>query len=383
VCGPICRLVHPDPHEALLARKIHVVIACGGTGGHLFPGIAVAEELRVRGHEAMLLISKKKVDREGTEKYGELRFEEVEAIAKPATFSPKMVPFIWKLLRTTLGCRKLLKGLGADAVLGMGGFTSLPPVFAGHRLGMKAFVHDSNALPGKANRLTARWCDMVLVGLEAAVAHFGGRPTVVTGTPVRKELEKLPAREDAAAAFGLDPKRPVLLVMGGSQGARRLNRMTPAAVALLKTEAQVLHIAGGREEPEVRTQAGARAGYHVIGFCDRMADAYAVADLVISRAGASSLTELAHAGLPSILVPYPYAADDHQTRNGEVFAQAGAAEMVQDADLDENKLAEMIDGILGDLPRRERMAQAARGLAVPDAAARVAGVIEKCCEMEE
>ena len=146
---------------------------------------------------------------------------------------------------------------------------------------------------------------------------------------------------------------------------------------------QVLHIAGGREEPEVRAEAGGREGYHVLGFCDRMADAYAVADVVISRAGASSLTELAHAGLPSILVPYPYAADDHQTRNGEVFAQAGAAEMVQESDLDENKLAEMIDGILGDLPTCERMAQAARGLAVPDAAARVAGVIEESCEMEE
>lgn len=349
----------------------------------MFPGIAVAEELRSRGHEAMLLISKKKVDREGTEKYGELKFEEVEAIAKPATFSPRMVPFLWKLLQTTLGCRKLLKRAGGDAVLGMGGFTSLPPVFAGHRLGMKAFVHDSNALPGKANRLTARWCDKVLVGLEAAVKYFGGRPAVVTGTPVRKELQELPTRDEAAAAFGLAPKRPVLLVMGGSQGARKLNRMAPAAAALLKAEVQVLHIAGGRDEPEVRVEAGGREGYHVVGFCDRMADAYAVGDLVISRAGASSLTELAHAGLPSILVPYPYAADDHQTRNGEVFAEAGAAEMVQEADLSVEKLAEMIDGIVGDLPRRERMSKAARGLAVPDAAVRVAKVIENCCGMKE
>jgi UDP-N-acetylglucosamine--N-acetylmuramyl-(pentapeptide) pyrophosphoryl-undecaprenol N-acetylglucosamine transferase len=110
-----------------------------------------------------------------------------------------------------------------------------------------------------------------------------------------------------------------------------------------------------------------------------MAEAYAVADLVLSRAGASSMTELAHAGLPSILVPYPYAADDHQTRNAEVFAAVGAAELVQERDLDEDRLAGLIDKILGDLPTRARMAQASRGLAVPDAAARVAGVIEESC----
>jgi UDP-N-acetylglucosamine--N-acetylmuramyl-(pentapeptide) pyrophosphoryl-undecaprenol N-acetylglucosamine transferase len=261
----------------------------------------------------------------------------------------------------------------------MGGFTSLPPVFAGRRLGLATFVHDSNALPGKANRLTARWCDRVLVGLEAAATYFGGRPTVVTGTPVRKELEELPSREQAAEAFGLDPARPVMVVMGGSQGARRLNRMTPAAVALAKTDLQVLHIAGGRDEAEVRGEAGDRKDYRVLGFCDRMAEAYGVADLVISRAGASSLTELAHAGLPSILIPYPYAADDHQSFNGRVFAEAGAADMVQEQDLDEEKLAGMIDGILGDLPRRGQMAEAARGLAAPDAAKRVAEVIEECC----
>ena len=339
----------------------------------------MAEELRARGHEVLLLISKKEVDREGAEKYGELRFETVQAVAKPATFSPKMIPFLWRLLRTTLRCRKLLKGFGADAVLGMGGFTSLPPVLAGHWLGAKTFVHDSNALPGKANRLTARFCTKVLVGLEAAAGYFGGRPTVVTGTPVRKELEELPAREAAAASFGLDPSRSVVLVMGGSQGAQRLNRLAPAAAGLIEVKAQFLHIAGGRDEAKVKAGAGGLDDYRVIGFCDRMADAYGVADLVLSRAGASSMTELAHAGLPSILVPYPYAADDHQTRNAEVFAAVGAAELVQEGDLDEQRLAEMIDKILGDLPTRERMAQAARGLAVPDAAARVGAVIEESC----
>lgn len=362
-----------------MSRQLQVVIACGGTGGHLFPGIAVAEELRRRGHEAMLLISRKEVDREGARKYGKLRFEVVAAVAKPPTFSPRMVPFLWRLWRSVGQCQRQLKEFRADAVLGMGGFTSLPPVYAGHRMGLRTFVHDSNALPGRANVLTSRFCTKVLVGMAEAAGRFGGRAVEVTGTPVRLEMRELPERGPAAASFGLDPARPVWLVMGGSQGARRLNEMAPAAARRLPPEWQVLHIAGGSEAPQVRTASAGRDGYQVLGFCDRMADAYGAADLVLSRAGASSLTELAHAGLPSVLVPYPHAADDHQTRNAEVFAAAGAARLVQERELDEEKLAAVVISILGDLQTRAGMAQAARGLDVPDAAARVVEVIETSC----
>ncbi len=327
----------------------------------------------------MLLISQKTVDREGAKKYTDLRFEAVAAVPKPALFSPRMPAFLWRLWRTARHCRRLLQSFGADAVLGMGGFTSLPPVYAGHRLGLRTFVHDSNAVPGKANVLTSRFCTKVLLGMAAASPRFASREVVVTGTPVRLELRQLPTRESAAARFGLDPSRPVWLVTGGSQGARRLNQMAPHAARRLPADWQVLHIAGGSDEALVRDASAGRDGYRVLGFCDRMADAYAVADLVLSRAGASSLTELAHAGLPAILVPYPYAADDHQTRNGECFAAAGAARLVQERDLDEEKLAALVVEILGDLQTRTAMAQAARGLDVPDAAARVCDVIESSC----
>jgi UDP-N-acetylglucosamine--N-acetylmuramyl-(pentapeptide) pyrophosphoryl-undecaprenol N-acetylglucosamine transferase len=217
----------------------------------------------------------------------------------------------------------------------------------------------------------------VLLGFAAAAPHFGGRPTEVTGTPVRLELRRLPGRADAAAGFGLDPSRPVLLVTGGSQGARRLNEVAAAAAALLAPAWQVLHIAGSADEARVRAAAGGRPGYRVLGFCDRMADAYAAADLVVARAGASTLTEIAHAGLPAVLVPYPYAADDHQTLNARVFADAGAAELVAEADLDAAGLAARVAAIHDGLHRRAGMAQAARALAVPDAAARVCDVIER------
>ena len=359
------------------------MIACGGTGGHLFPGIAVAEELRSRGHDALLLISEKQVDREGAQKYAGLRFQPVPAIAKPPTCSPRMPVFLWRLWRTAGRCQTLLRTDGSHAVLGMGGFTSLPPVYAGHRLGLPTFVHDSNALPGRANRLTARFSTKVLLGMAAASAHFGGRPTVVTGTPVRLELRDLPPRAQAAASFGLDPARPVLLVTGGSQGAQRLNQLAPAAAASLPADWQVLHIAGTAGQAAARTAAPSRPGYHVLGFCDRMADAYAAADLAIARAGASTLTELARAALPALLVPYPHAADDHQARNAEVFAAAGAAEVLVERELDADTLAARVRAILGDLQRRTAMAQAARALDTPAAAARVCDEIEQACERRE
>ena len=359
-----------------MPRSYKILIACGGTGGHLFPGIAVAEALRARGHEVMLLISEKKVDSEASAKYTHLRFATVPAVAKPSTLSPKMLPFLWKLWGTIRRCKQVIQEFQADAVLGMGGFTSLPPVYAGHKLGLKTFVHDSNARPGRANVMTSRFCTRVFLGLDAARPYFPNRETVTTGTPVRPEIADLPSREDAAAFFGLDPALPTILVTGGSQGARRLNQLSAEAAASLSPETQVLHIAGAADFQRVSEITQARANYKVVGFCDQMPAAYAVADLVVARSGASSLTEIAISGHPSILVPYPFAADDHQTRNAEVFSEAGAGILIQERNLDAEKLASLADSILQDLPTHKRMTKAARALAVPDAAEQVCAAIE-------
>ncbi len=367
-----CRLFTLSP----VSTSLKILIACGGTGGHLFPGIAVAEALRARGHEVMLLISEKKVDAEASAKYSHLRFETVPAVAKPPTLSPRMLPFLCKTWGSIARCKSILRSFGADAVLGMGGFTSLPPVYAGHKLGLKTFIHDSNARPGRANVLTSRFCTQVFLGLEAAKTFFPERETVTTGTPVRPEIMNLPSREQAADTFALDPNKTTVLVTGGSQGARRLNELSAEAAAKLPAETQVLHIAGALDFERVSEIASDRTGHKVLGFCDQMPSAYALADLVIARSGASSLTEIAIAGHPSILVPYPFAADDHQTRNAEVFAEAGAAKLVQERDLDPEKLASLATSILQDLPTYKRMAKAARALAIPDAAERVCAAIE-------
>ncbi|NJM37394.1 MAG: UDP-N-acetylglucosamine--N-acetylmuramyl-(pentapeptide) pyrophosphoryl-undecaprenol N-acetylglucosamine transferase [Akkermansiaceae bacterium] len=258
----------------------------------------------------------------------------------------------------------------------MGGFTSLPPVYAGHKLGLKTFVHDSNARPGRSNVMTSRFCTQIFLGLDAAKAFFPNRETVNTGTPVRPEILDLPSRESASAIFGLDPSRQTIVITGGSQGAHRLNELSAQAAASLPSETQVLHIAGASDFDRVSEITKGRAGYKVLGFCDQMPSAYAVADLVIARSGASSLTEIAIAGLPSILVPYPYAADDHQTRNAEVFDHSGAGKLVQERDLNPEKLASFATSILQDLPTHQRMAKAASSLAIPNAADRVCAAIE-------
>ena len=352
-----------------------ILIACGGTGGHLFPGIAVAESFREAGHDAHLLISRKEIDALATAGHDHLKFETVPAIAKPPTVSLQTPAFLWKLWTSIRHARRLIRENRIDAVLGMGGFTSLPPVYAGHRLGLPTFIHDSNARPGRANILTSRFCTRVFVGMDAARTWFPRAESHLTGTPVRPGILNLPPREQAAARFGLDPAKPTLLITGGSQGARRLNEIAAEAANRLPGSIQILHIAGPANEADVAAALANRPGAVALGFCSAMHDALAVADAVVARSGASFLTEVANAGLPSILVPYPYAADDHQSANAQVFADADAAILVQERDLDAEKLAALATSILENRERHATMAAATRGLAVPDAAVRVRDAI--------
>lgn len=321
----------------------------------------------------LLLISEKKVDATASEKYRDLRFETVRAIAKPSTFSPKMLGFLWRLHRTIGHCREILKREKADVVLGMGGFTSFPPVYAGSKMGLRTYVHDSNAIPGRSNRMTAKRCTAVLVGMDEAAGHFPGARVVRTGTPVREELHELPPREEACELFGLDPAKRTLLVMGGSQGAHHLNEVVLKGT--IGSGWQVLHLAGEDDFERVNKEGGNRLGYKVMAFCSEMGAAMSASDFCLARSGASSLTELSHAGLPALLVPYPYAADDHQTANARVYERAGAAFLQSQEEVTAGRLKT----ILGELTEDSlaRMAASMKALAEPAAAAKIANVVEE------
>ena len=361
-----------------LARPFHVVIACGGTGGHLFPGIAVAEELRGRGHEALLLISEKQVDREGTRKYSGLSFESVPAVAKPATLSPKMIPFLWRVWRTANLCRGMLRRHAIDAVLGMGGFTSLPPVYAGHRLGLPTFVHDSNAVPGRANRHLAGLADAIFVQWEETIGHFPpGAPVCVLGCPIRPGFNGS-SRAAGIERFSLDAGRRTLLVTGASQGARTINEAVLANLDLLESldDWQVLHLTGDRDHEQVRDAYRRRSVRHTVqAFTHHMAEALAAADLIVARAGASTLAEITAVGVPSILMPYPFHKDMHQLANARCLARASAARIVQDAiDVAVNgrALRRVLEQLMMNHEQRTAMAVAAQRMARGNAATDVA-----------
>ena len=350
------------------------IIACGGTGGHLFPGIAVAQQLRRRGHRPVLLISRKEVDADASRKYGDLEFHSIPAIAKPPLLSLRTPGFFWALAKTYLTCCRILAQEKAEAVVGMGGFTSLPPVLAGHRRGLRTYVHDSNAMPGRANRMTAKWCTKVLLGLGEAARYFPGRDCVVVGTPVREEIQNLPPAAQAREKLGLPQDKPVILVTGGSQGARNLNSMLIEA-AKADPGVHYLVIAGNADYERVNGLAGGAPNITVLGFCSDMPAAYAAADGVIARSGASTLTELSLIGKACLLIPFPYAADDHQTHNARVFADKGAAVLCQQADLTTEKVHTFVHETIMQPEARQRMEAAMRALSRPQAAADIAAAI--------
>lgn len=358
-------------------------IACGGTGGHLFPGLAVAEVLREQGHEVLLFVSEKEVDARALRAHPDLPSKKLPSIGMPSIFSPAMVTFLRRLRDSLKKCGTAYDQDRPDAVLGMGGFTSIAPLIAARRRGIPAFLHESNAIPGKANRLAALFCRSVLLGFDDCARHFPKRPTRVTGTPIRRDLSVgVPGRAAARQALGLDPNRKTVLVMGGSQGAAGINAlMTQAAPHLSEADLQIVHLAGERDVETVRA-AYAEAGVPavVLPFCDRMQDVYPSADLAVSRSGAASLGELSWFGLPSVLIPFPYAAEDHQRLNAEIFTRTGAARMLAEKEATGESLARLLLSLLASPESLETMAGAAKTLAPRDAAARVAAVLTEAKE---
>jgi UDP-N-acetylglucosamine--N-acetylmuramyl-(pentapeptide) pyrophosphoryl-undecaprenol N-acetylglucosamine transferase len=359
-------------------KPIHVLIACGGTGGHLFPGIAVAEVLKSQGHDVTILISEKKIDAIAASGHKDLNFEKMPFLAMPKPWSPKMVGFLMGLWKGMKQCRKIIQEKKVDVVLGMGGFTSFIPLYSGRKEKCRTLIHESNAIPGKSNKLNARYSDIVLCGLEACKPHFLEHEDIrVVGTPVRNSMRQK-SDEDAHAFFKLDKTKKTLLIMGGSQGARGVNRVVGMTLEQFeKMGIQVLHIAGPTDYEEVRDVYAKHPllAQHVAAFCHRMELAYRVADLAIARSGASSMSELAYFGVPSLLVPYPTAAEDHQTRNAEIFATTNAARLLPEKDLNADLLADTVREILFDAKKSASMKKAANAMATRDAAEKIAKLI--------
>lgn len=338
-----------------LSRR--VAIACGGTGGHLFPGIAVGDALVARGCEVTLLVSPKEVDQTAVKSAYGMDVESLSMIG----LAGNPLKFGCKFIRSTNSCRKLFFKKPPAAVLAMGGFTSLPPVIVGKIMGAKIFLHEANAVPGRAVRMLSSFADEVFVQFPDSLPRVLGGNVRATGLPVRATMEPVP-KADARTVLGLADDLPVLLIMGGSQGAEAINRAVLGSLpylAKLLPKIQFIHLTGNRNSDPIRLAydtLGLRAV--VRPFLTEMEYALGAADLVISRAGASSLAEFSSMELPAILVPYPSAVDDHQRLNARTFVEMGAARCFHQKQLTPSLLTQQLKDLLGRPVKLKKMGEA-------------------------
>lgn len=309
--------------------KTHVAIACGGTGGHLFPGLAVAEQLAARDCAVTLLVSPKEVDQQAVQQVRGMNVATLPAVGLSAG---KRLAFLQGFVLSYRASSRLFKAQPPAAALAMGGFTSAPPILAAKRLGARTFLHESNTIPGRANRWLSRVVHHAFVGFPQAAQRLHTRQNSTTGTPVRAPFHGLD-RAACRTRLQLDSHAPVLLVTGGSQGASGLNDLVLSSLPLLARalpQLQLLWLTGTNDFEKARqamTAGSVRGAVHP--FLPEMHLALGAADVVVSRAGASSLAELAAARAPAVLVPFPAATDNHQLHNAVAFVEAGAARLLE------------------------------------------------------
>ena len=362
-----------------------VLLAGGGTAGHVFPAIAVARELESAGVEPIFAGVPDRLEADLVPAAG-YRLHHVEAVAVPRRPSPALLRLPSKLRAAVARCERILAEEDVVGVVTFGGYVSFPVARAAHKRGLPLVIHEQNAVPGLANRVASRWADRIAVSVPGSADRFPrAERCAVTGNPVREDLLELdrPARRRAAReAFRLDPDLPTLLVFGGSQGARTLNRAVAEAHGRWSTDRiQILHAAGRGQFNESATRweraraAGPGPPSRVVDFISSMADAYAAADVVVCRAGATSIAELTVLGIPAVLVPYPHATGDHQHHNAAALERAGGAILVEDDDLDAARLVAEVEPLLTDPARHDAVADAARAAGRPDAARNVAQLL--------
>jgi UDP-N-acetylglucosamine--N-acetylmuramyl-(pentapeptide) pyrophosphoryl-undecaprenol N-acetylglucosamine transferase len=354
-------------------QKPLVAIACGGTGGHLFPGLAVAGQLQLRGCEVALLISPKEIDQQAVKSVSGMEIFTLPAVGLQ---NRNYFSFARSFVKSLFAARKIFRRCPPAAVLAMGGFTSAPPILVAKAMGAQTFLHESNTIPGKANRYLARFVNGAFIGFPETAARLRAKKITVTGTPVRPQFQ-IRAAAGCRTALGLDANRPTILVVGGSQGAHGLNEMILSALPLLKDrDWQWLHLTGTNDFEKVKAAYAAQGMHAVVRpFLAEMELALGAATAGVSRAGASSLAEMAAVRLPSLLVPLPTAADNHQFFNARAFEKTGAARLLEQENATPETVAAQLAELVGDETVRQKMQTALAPWHAPQSAAQIAEAI--------
>jgi len=345
-------------------------MAGGGTGGHVVPLLAVARELIRRGHEVVFIGTREGMEAKLVPEAG-YPIEWIEIGGLKRVGLSRALKTAWQMPASIWRASRVLAKPGANAVFSMGGYVAGPVVIAAILRRTPIVAMEPNAVPGFTARRTARWTDRALLAFEEAAAYFPRGRSELTGLPVREEFFALPRRETG--------DRFTVLITGGSSGSRTLNRAFRESLARFRGSAvRVLHQSGvaEQEECEKALRASGVDG-EVTAFLTDMPKAFAQADLVVCRSGAGAVAEVAAAGKASVLVPFPFAADDHQSRNAEAMARAGAALVVKDAEMNGERLHREVAALAGDRAALARMGEAARRLAKPGAARRAAEILEE------
>jgi UDP-N-acetylglucosamine--N-acetylmuramyl-(pentapeptide) pyrophosphoryl-undecaprenol N-acetylglucosamine transferase len=371
-------LVERSRQNVVMHTSNHYVFAGGGTGGHLYPGLAVAAAVRSADPDAQItfLTTTRQLDRDLLGRSG---FGQIPQPVGPFTVHPLRIPrFLLAWRQSIRLARREFESHKPLAVLGLGGYAAGPGVVTARKMGIRTAILNPDAIPGRANRYLARFADLIVLQWDASKAHFAsGAPCDALGCPIRAEFAA-PAREEGLKRFSLSPERPVLLVTGASQGARTINeamtRVWPDFHAA-RPDWQLVHLTGPADETLVREAYAARsAPACVLAFTHEMPLLLAAADLVVARAGASTLAELTALGKPAILMPYPFHRDQHQYANARVLADAGAARIVADkreAVLNSAALHAVLEE-MAPADVRLSMSQAAAALGRPRAAEQIA-----------
>jgi UDP-N-acetylglucosamine--N-acetylmuramyl-(pentapeptide) pyrophosphoryl-undecaprenol N-acetylglucosamine transferase len=321
-----------------------IILATGGSGGHIFPALKVAQKLKSQGHEVHFV---------GALRFAEDRLKQagfpfvlldVEGLNSKTPAG--IIAFGFKMARAVVRSFVIMRSLRPQAVTGFGSYSSFPVILAAWVLGIPTLVHEQNVVPGKANRWSFRLARRVAITFEETRKYLSNRDVIWTGCPCNSERSAEP-KINLLEKFRLQPRRLTIVVLGGSQGSHFLNEIFFEAVPYLQArrDIQVIHMTGRTDHSlYAEKYSHLKVPYHVCSFLDNIQDAYSIADLVVARAGAGTVCEIAAFGLPSILVPYPF-AHGHQTANAKVLAQAGAGIVIEQRDLTRARMVEAIEGL--------------------------------------
>jgi UDP-N-acetylglucosamine--N-acetylmuramyl-(pentapeptide) pyrophosphoryl-undecaprenol N-acetylglucosamine transferase len=353
-----------------------ILIAGGGTGGHIFPAIAIAQEMKKQLPDASFLFvgAKGKMEMEKIPQAG-FEIEGLDIAGFNRSSLIKNVALPYKLIKSFMQVRRIIKNFKPDVVIGVGGYSTYPVLRWAQMKGIPTFIHEANAFAGKSNRLLAHKAIKVFTGTDGMEAFFPKEKIVVTGNPVRKSIVEV--QQGSLETFGLKRGKCTLLVIGGSLGALSVNHGIAAGLdRLLEQDIRIIWQTGKPYVAAAKKMVEGKAGVWVNDFITDMGAAYSAADMIVSRAGAMSVAEISLVAKSAIFVPYPFAAEDHQTSNAMNLVRKEAALIVKDQDV-KNKLTDVIIDLANDEEKRKKMEASLSSLGVADADKRIVKEIIK------